>query len=290
MSGASKFGFAKPAASGGVTPESLIQDTVGAILKNDAARISALVAQGAPVNASDSKGNSLLTIAATDPREHRALTALLQMKADPNHASANGKLPLHAVLRMKDPRMILQAISALLEAGADPNKVEQRHDQPPMTAFQVAYEQNRDDKIYEKLLTCGADPALGEDAAKGVYSPLHALAAKGRYAVLETAYNCGIDINKPAANGMTCLMLAAKAGAAKTIEALLECNADPTLKDAKGLDAMMHVRSAPPDTDYRPLLKMMMRAAKDHLLRKEVAALRSEVDGLRQQIAKSGTA
>jgi ankyrin repeat protein len=263
---------------------------VAAILKNDANRIAALIAQGAPVNASDSKGNSLLVIAATDPREHRALTALLEAKADPNYASANGKLPVHAVLRMKDGRMILQSITALLEAGADPNKIEQRPDRPHMTAFQIAYEENRDDKIYDKLLSSGADPSLGEDVAKGVFSPLHGLAAIGRYAVLETAHNCGINIDRQAANGMTCLMLAARAGAAKTIETLLECNADPTLKDNKGMDAMMYVRSAPPDTDYRPLLKLMSRAAKDHLLRKEMAALRAEVDSLRQLVAKSGTA
>jgi len=215
---------------------------------------------------------------------------LLQAKADPNYASANGKLPVHAVLRMKDGRLILQSISALLEAGADPNKIEQRPDKEPMTAFQIAYHENRDDKIYDKLLTCGADPLHGEDQAKGIFSPLHALAINGRYAVLETAYNCGIDIDRPAANGMTCLMLAAKAGAAKTIETLLECNADPTLQDQRGMNAMMYVRSAPPDTDYRPLLKMMSRAAKDHLLRKEVAALRAELDSLRQQVVKTGTA
>ncbi len=287
MAGSSKFGVAKPSAPAPTT-EGLIQSMVAAILKNDARGINNLISQGAPVNASDTKGNSLLTIAATDPREHGALHALLAAKADPNYPSANGKLPLHAVLRMKDGRMLPDALAALLAAGADANKTEQRPDQPAMTSIQVAFEQNRDDKVFEKLLQGGADPLLGEDIAKAHFSPMHALAILGRYAVLEAAYHCGINIDKPAANGMTCLMLAAREGASKTVEALLECNADPTLKDKKGLDAMAHARAAPKETDFRPLLKLMTRAANDHTIRKEIATLRAELDSLRQLVAKSG--
>ena len=80
----------------------------------------------------------------------------------------------------------------------------------------------------------GADPSLGEDAVKGIFSPLHALAANGRYAVLETAYNCGIDIDKPAANGMTCLMIAARAGADGRAQALREGLAERGVARAAG--------------------------------------------------------
>ena len=69
MVGSSKFGAAKPSAPA-PTIEGLIQSMVAAILKNDARGINNLISQGAPVNASDAKGNSLLTIASTDPREH----------------------------------------------------------------------------------------------------------------------------------------------------------------------------------------------------------------------------
>lgn len=280
-----KFGTAKSGQA--LSAEGFVQAMVGAILKNDAKGIQNLISQGAPLEASDTKGNSLLTIAATDPRDHKALLALVAAKADPNFASANGKLPLHAVLRMKDGRLIAQAITTLLEAGANPNIIEQRADRPPMTAFQVAWEENRDDQIMAKLLEYGADPTVGEDQAKAIYSPLHALAIKGRYAVLEAAHARGVNIDLPACNGMTCLMLAAKAGAGKTVEALLECGADPGLKDNRGLDAISHARTAPPDSDMRPLIKLMARAARDHAMLKEIAALRAEVDNLRLLVSKA---
>jgi ankyrin repeat protein len=286
MAGITKFGVAKSAQE--LTAEGLTQSLVAAILKNDVKGINNLLSQGAPLNASDPKGNSMLVIAATDPRDHKSLDALLAAKADANFASANGKLPLNAVLRMKDARLLLQAVTSLLRAGANPNLAERREGPAPMTALQTAWEQNRDDKVIEALLTAGADPLIGEDEAQGLYSPFHAFAAKGRYAVLEAAHAAGVNIDAPACNGMTALMLAAQAGAVKTIESLLECGADPTLKDKKGMDAIAYARTAPPDTDIRPLLKQMARAARDHSLKREIAALRAEVDALKQHIKKAG--
>jgi len=181
---------------------------------------------------------------------------------------------------------MLEAVTALLDAGANPNLAEDRAGEIQQTAFQIACAHSRDDKILEKLLSKGADPMMGEDAAKGIYAPLHDLAMAGRYGVLESAHHAGVNIDKPAYNGVTCLMLAAGNGAAKTIEMLLECGADPAVKDKKGLDAAAHLNSSPRDTDRRALLKLMARAAGALSLRREIDALRAEVDSLRRQIAK----
>lgn len=290
MSGASKFAF-----GGGnktpenVPPEALTETLVQYILKNDAQKIQAMIAQGADVNASDGKGNSMIVIAATDPREHKALDAVLFAQPDLNQPGKNGKLPLHAVLRMKDDKIMEDTVDKLLNAGADPNKIETREGQPPTTAFLTALENNRSDAILQRLLKAGADPALGEDRESSTLAPLHVLARLGRYGILQAAHAAGVDIDKPDYNGITPLMWAAREGSVKTVEFLLQCGADPTLKDKAGQDAPSHASHAPPDTDMRPLIQQMARAAQDHLVRKEIAELRAEVDDLKRIVKSKGT-
>lgn len=281
MGGLSKF-------AGGsgqnLTPEKLTEMLVQAILKNDARQIASVITQGANLALSDSKGNTPLIIAATDPREHGALHALLAAQANPNLPAANGKLPLHSVLRMKEEKVMPTAIDLLLAAGADPNLFEMRPNEPPMTALQVAGASERSDKIMEKLLTAGADPRVGEDPKIDRLSPLHILARQGRYPLLETAFNYGVPIDYADYLGRTCLMWAARSGATRTIEMLLESGADPMLKDKNGHDVLTHAKNAPPDVDTRPLVKAVARAAKDYGLRKEVKDLRTEVDELKHTV------
>lgn len=284
----SKFAVSKPAGSPvELSPAEMTEKMVQAILKNDVPAINALIVRGADVNASDAKGNSLLLIAATDPREHRALEALIAAQADPNKPSANGRMPLHSVLRMKDDKLMPAAAETLFKAKADPNIIERRPNNPPQTAFQVAYEQNRHDRVLEMLLKNGADPTIGEDLTAKIVAPLHALAWTGRYGVLETAYQNGVNLDKPASDGMTCLMLAAREGATKTVEVLLDCNADPTLVDRRGQDAIAYAHKAPPETDKRAMLKLLVRAAREFSLRKEIAKLRHDLDDLRRKVEKS---
>ena len=283
----SKFAISKPAGSPvELSPAEMTEKMVQAILKNDVAAINALVVRGADVNASDSKGNSMILIAATDPREHRALEALIAAQADPNKPSANGRMALHSVLRMKDDKLMPAAAETLFKAKADPNMVETRPNNPPQTAFQVAYEQNRHDRVLEMLLKNGADPTIGEDMAAKIVAPLHALAWTGRYGVLEAAYQNGVNLDKPASDGMTCLMLAAREGATKTVEVLLECNADPTLVDRRGQDAIAYAHKSPPETDKRAMLKLLVRAARDFSLHNEIAKLRHDIDDLRRKVEK----
>ncbi|MEZ0261830.1 MAG: ankyrin repeat domain-containing protein [Alphaproteobacteria bacterium] len=281
MAGLSKF-----AGGGGqnLMPEKLTEMLVQAILKNDARQIASVITQGANLALSDSKGNTPLIIAATDPREHGALHALLAAQAKPNQAGTNGKLPLHSVLRMKEEKIMGTAIELLFAAGADPNLFEMRPGEPPMTALQVAVASERSDKIFEKLLAGGADPRIGEDKATDRLSPLHILARHGRYPLLEIAFSSGVPIDHADYLGRTCLMWAARAGATRTIEVLLETGADPLLKDKNGHDVLTHAKGAPPDVDTRPLVKAVARAAKDYGLRKEVKDLRTEVDELKHTV------
>ena len=197
---------------------------------------------------------------------------------------ANGKLPLHSVLRMKEEKIMATALQLLFDAGADPNLYEMRPGELPMTAMQVAGAAERSDKILEKLLEAGADPLIGADAKGDRLAPLHTRARQGRYPLLETAFGRGVPIDHPDYLGRTCLMWAARSGATRTIEMLLENGADPLLKDKNGHDILAHAKAAPPDVDTRPLIKAVARAAKDSGLRKEVKELRTEVDELKHTV------
>lgn len=272
----------------GLAPEKLTSMLVTAIVRGDAGGIASIISMGANPNLSDAKGNTPVTIAATDPRDLSPLKALLAAKADPNVPGANGMLPLHSVLRMKDEKHMLAAIEILLAAKADPNLGERRPDGVFQSPLQIAITLNRNDAIIETLMRHGADPCRGDRPL------LHMMAHEGRYGLLEAAHAGGADINRQDVDGLTCLMLAARAGAARTVETLLECGADPTLKDKNGDDAITHARAAPPDTDFRPVIKMMKNAAHDYVLRKELralrtelASLRTELDGLRQRAEKA---
>lgn len=272
----------------GLAPEKLTNMLVTAIVRGDAGGIASIVSMGADPNASDAKGNTPVVIAATDPRDHGPLKALLAAKGDPNVAGANGMLSLHSVLRMKDGKHMLAAVEILLDAKADPNLGERRPDGVFQSPLQIAVTLNRSDAVIETLMRHGADPCRGDRPL------LHMMAHEGRYGLLEAAHAGGSDIDKQDVDGLTALMLAARTGAGRTVETLLECGADPTLKDKQGNDAIAHARAAPPDSDFKPVIKMMMNAANDYVLRKEmrtlrneVTALRSEMDSLRQKAEKA---
>ncbi|TAL40286.1 MAG: ankyrin repeat domain-containing protein [Alphaproteobacteria bacterium] len=272
----------------GLAPEKLTNMLVTAILRGDHGGIASILSMGANPNLSDAKGNTPLMIAATDPRDHGSLKALIAAKVDPNVPNANGALPLHAVLRMKDERPMLAAINILLAGKANPNLGERRPDGVVQTPLQLALALNRNDMVIETLMRGGADPCRGE------HPLLHAMAREGRYGLLEAAHAGGADMNYQDADGMTCLMHAARAGAARTVEILLECGADPTLLDKNGENAIAHACAAPADSDFKPVIKMMQAAANDYVLRKEMrtlrgelASLRAEVDGLRQRTEKA---
>lgn len=267
-----------------MTPEKLTKMLVAAIIKSEAANIKTLAGMGAELNRSDEKGNSPLVIAATDPREYISLRALLDLAADPNAASANGRLPLHSLLRMKDERIMLEGVDMLLSANADPNLLEALPGQMAMAPLQIALVSERSDKIIDALLKGGANPCAGENAAQEVLTPLHILARQGRYPLLETAFAAGADIDRRDFAGRSCLIWAAREGMIKTIEALLERNADPTLKDDAGRDAIIHAQAVPADAGRGEIIRMLTRAAKDFTVRADIRDLRRSVENLKRDV------
>lgn len=284
--GISKFSSGAAPGDGKMPPEKLTRMLVAAIIKNDSGGISNMLAMGADPNRSDEKGNSPLTIAATDPREHVALKALLAGKADPNVASANGRLPLHAVLRMKEEKIMPEALEILLGAKANPNLIEKTEGKS-RTALQVAIAAERSDKIIAMLIQGGADVCLGEDAAAGILAPLHVFARAGRYPLLELAFGYGAEVDRRDHAGRTCLLWAARDGMAKSMEMLLERGADPTVKDAEGKDAMAYARVLPAESGRNEILRMLTRALRDYEVRSEIKDLRQTLEDLRRAVEKT---
>jgi ankyrin repeat protein len=279
----SKFAAEKPSPDGKLQPEKLTRMLVAAIIKNDAGGIASIVSMGVDLNRSDEKGNSPLTIAATDPRELGALRALLAAKADPNVPGANGKLPLHSLLRMKNERTIPEGLLALLAAKADPN-LREALSGGRATPLQIALANERSDQILDLLLGGGADPCAGEDKGAGLLAPLHLLARSGRYQLLEMAFDRGAGVDTRDYDGRTCLIWAAHDGMTRTVETLLERGADPTIRDNAGQDAASRASSLPPDDARAAISRLLAKAARDFSLRAEIRELRSTVETLRRLV------
>ena len=287
MTGISKFSAGSARGDGLLPPEKLTRMLVAAVLKNDAGAITNLVKIGADPNRSDEKGNTPLTIAATDPREHESLRALLAGAADPNVAGANGKFPLHSVLRMKEEKIMPGALELLLGAKANPNLIERIQSGKPMTALQVAIAAERSDKIMAILIQGGADACLGEDADAGVLAPLHVFARGGRYPLLELAFGYGADVDRRDHAGRTCLLWAAHDGMVKSMEMLLERGADPTAKDAAGKDAMAYARALPAESGRSDIMRMLTRSLREYEVRSEIKDLRNTLETLRRAVEKA---
>jgi ankyrin repeat protein len=281
----SKFATEKPTPDGKLPADKLTKMLVAAIIKNDAGAIASIVSMGVDLNRSDDKGNSPLTIAATDPRELGALRALLAAKADPNVPSANGKLPLHSLLRMKKEYTVPEGLLALLAAKADPNLVE-TFSGIRATPLQVAIANERSDQILDLLLGAGADPCAGEDKAAGLLAPLHLLARSGRYQLLEAAFDRGADIDTRDYQGRTCLIWAVHDGMTRTVETLLERGADPTIRDSSSQDAASWVVTVLADDARLAIGRMLTKASRDFSMRAEIRALRDMVEHLRDTVER----
>ena len=109
-----------------------------------------------------------------------AVTALLEAGADPNATGRNGNAPLHVAKSAG-------AVTALLQAGANPNVRSRLGDTPLHAAAQGGTAE-----MVTALLQAGADP----NARDGLrFTPLHRAASGGTAEVVTALLEAGADPN-----------------------------------------------------------------------------------------------
>ncbi|MEP7119260.1 MAG: ankyrin repeat domain-containing protein, partial [Acidobacteriota bacterium] len=125
------------------------------------------------------------------------------------------------------------AVRTLLRAGADVNAAQG----DGMTALHWAALKN-EPEIAEMLLFAGANHAAV--TRLGVYTPLHLAARAGSAPIVAALIAAGADVRVRATTGTTPLMLAAESGVLEAVQHLVTAGADVNaLENAKGQSALM---------------------------------------------------
>jgi ankyrin repeat protein len=252
--------------------------------------VRSLADAGANLNLVDPEGTSALVIAVINGH-YDVVAALLEKGADPNVADIKGMTPLYAAVDMHtlpttfgrpDPPLpviegSIDAIKALLAAGADPNArlkdaILKRVYNPGdarlaegATPFMRAA-RGADAAVMRLLLEGGADPTLTQ---KNGNSPLMltASAGSGRASdnnpdrvtepqaieALRFVIGLGVDLNQANASGDTVMHVAATTnlGSPAIIQFLFDKGARVDVKNTAGrtpLDAVLRAREKSEDT------------------------------------------
>jgi len=227
--------------------------------KDDVALADLLIGKGAKADAATDLGITPLWVAAGngDPAMVRHL---LDARADPNTAPPTGQTPLMVAARQGDA----DVVKLLLTHGADPNAKEAAHGQ---TALMWAAADRRADAV-RALLEAGADVRVhskswtqrvnvccqetGNDEVtavvpRGGYTALHFVAQYGDVATARLLVAAHADLNDPAADGASPLVVAAHVGQTDVAKFLLQAGADPNTAGA-GYTAL-HVAATRGDAD-----------------------------------------
>jgi ankyrin repeat protein len=152
-----------------------------------------------------------------------AIVALLESGADPNRMGPDGTPALHWPVRIGDGA----TAQTLLDAGADPNLA----NRIGLTPLSLAAT-NGDAPMMRRLLAAGADP----DAFDGTgETPLMIAAAIGVAAAAEALLEHGAQVDRrDETYAQTALMFAARAARTELVTLLLTAGADPNARTRIG--------------------------------------------------------
>eukprot|EP00048_Salpingoeca_helianthica_P018946 m.243660 g.243660 ORF g.243660 m.243660 type:complete len:254 (-) comp28196_c0_seq1:154-915(-) len=202
--------------------------------------ISALLSQGAAVNAQNEDGLTALHFAVMC-RQLAACTLLLQSGADPNLSSTRGLSSVHFA--------VAGARYELLESARAPVQTEAPHD--------CAQDDNEAVALVELLLRHGGDPT--RLSGRGV-SPLH-MAARACPAICACLMTRGARV-QPARDGRTALHEACAFGNEATALVLLRHGASVAAVSRQGLTPL-HEAARVPTLSSGALIKLLMTHGAD---------------------------
>jgi ankyrin repeat protein len=185
----------------------------------DAGRVAALLAAGADPNVTGYNGQSALARAAGSGDSQR-VRLLLEAGAHPapDAAERDSQLPLHEAVRSDS----LACVRLLLGAGAPVSADATGALDPVLAAV-------RSVGVMSELLAAGADPdaecrhgrSIAGDVARN-----RAASVAARVAMLRLLTEAGVDVDRLSSSRATALHLAAMAGDADAVEALLAAGAN----------------------------------------------------------------
>ena len=182
-----------------------------------------IISHGVDVNATAKNNVSALMIACEKGNKY-AINVLLSAGANPNIADANSETSLHYAAGNDCCTEVLHAI---ISHGADVNAT----DKSKTTALMLACERGDKDAI-SVLLNAGADPNLVD--ADGYTCLHDLASAGCTKEVFVAVINHGADVNVTNKNNITALMRACLEGNKDAIIMLLNAGADPNITDEDG--------------------------------------------------------
>ena len=189
--------------------------------------VQAIIDHGAVVNAANKHNETPLMIAFGRGKID-FINVLLRAGANPNNIDAVGNACLHHAVGGDCSKEVLQAI---INHGADVNT----QNKDNVTALMITCRKGNMDAI-NALLKAGADPSIID--ANGASCLHHASDGDCRKEVLQTLIDCGVDVNIKSKKNETVLMIACQKGNTDAIDALLNAGADPKSIDANGASCL----------------------------------------------------
>jgi ankyrin repeat protein len=193
---------------------------------NNVQAITALLAGGVNVNATNKNGHTALHFAARDDNA-QAITALLKGGVEKEAKDINGWTALHWAARDNNA----QAIKALLEGGVDKEATNKNGH----TALHLAA-RNDNSQAITALLAGGVDK---EAKDKDGWTALHLAAKNNNSQPIKDLLAAGVEKEAKDINGWTALHLAASYGRVEAITALLKGGVDGNAKNNYG-DTALH--------------------------------------------------
>ena len=185
--------------------------------------VQAIIDHGAQVNAVNKDGATPLLFACSTAQAN-AVNLLLNTKADPNIAYADGDTSLHAAIAADCTK---ETIHELIDHGSDNNAVNQRG----RTALLLGCFYGQMDSV-KVLLEAGSDPHIADEEG---FTCLHA-AIDGYCSkdTLQALIDHGAHVDAARKDGTNALLRACSTGQSESVNVLLEAGAEVNIAKPNG--------------------------------------------------------
>lgn len=211
-------------------------------------KLQVLLRHGANPHAVNRKRQTALTLAVHEDKwdlSPRAVRALLNAGADPNHEDDDGQSILFHLARRKyhtEERKWERVFKALVDAGANTSAVDGNQETLLMRSL------NRS-RIMRFLLSAGVDPRGSDKNGRNMIMLASMIDRDDSAAAVRLLLYAGVDPKQRDCNGHNALMLAARySDRTAIVWELLSTGMDPHERDPNGLTTLMLVAS----NNYKP--------------------------------------